>query len=209
MQILREEGLSGERWRQVSTVSEGSIPASSRPLRRNWHQAVAIGLDRFFLIRRTTKDLRASQEGEFTQKRWQISYLTPYTTLVQTVDCHEGCQRLACHCLSHCSNRVPVVNNTVNPAHSPGDDKNKTDRIVVVIWCRQYIQRDQPLYSSSNVGPESKYTFAVLNNLAAAQLAVSVNPVHKGDGDFANGIAERTSSSNHFHLEYVTLGLGY
>ena len=209
MQILQEEGLSGERWRQVLIASESSIPNSCRSLRRNRHQAVAIGLDRFLPVRCATKDFRAGQKGEFNHKGWQIPRLTSHSTLLRTVDCHEGCQRSACHCLSHYSSRAFVVNNTVNSAHSLGLDKSKIDRIVLVIWCRQYIQRDQPLHSSSDVGPESKYTFAVLHNFAAAQLAVPVNSVHKGDGDFANCVAERTSTSNHLHLEYVTLGLGH
>lgn len=59
----------------------------------------------------------------------------------------------------------------------------------------------------SDIGPQPKDAFTVLHNLAPAELAVPIDPVHKRDGDFPDVVSERSGTCDHFHLEHVSLGL--
>jgi hypothetical protein len=59
----------------------------------------------------------------------------------------------------------------------------------------------------SDIGPQSKDAFTVLHNLAPAELAVPIDPVHKRDGDFPDVVSERSGTCDHFHLEHVSFGL--
>jgi hypothetical protein len=61
--------------------------------------------------------------------------------------------------------------------------------------------------SPSDIGPQPKDAFTVLYNLAPAELAVPIDPVHEGDRNFPDVVSERSGTCDHFHLEHVSFGL--
>ena len=60
--------------------------------------------------------------------------------------------------------------------------------------------------SRSRGGKQVQQALGEVDNLRAAQLALSIHTVHKADGHLPDLVSQPRGSHNHLHLEHISFG---